>query len=462
MPELKSPAAYSPMMQHYLEVKKLHPDCLLMYRMGDFYELFFADATVAAKELEITLTARESAGERVPMAGVPHHAVEGYLGRLIEKGYRIAICEQVEDPRQAKGLVKREITRLVTPGTLLEAHYLSEKQNNFLAALYRGAKGFGLAYCDISTGEFMATEIGNPALVASELQRLAASEILVPVPPALWQEVAWGRGQICLTPERLDPAWAEAMVGCHALTPRPEQLFKAEQAKRAILEHFKILTLEPFGLAEKPMATAACGALLAYIAETQCQRLPPFQAIVTYQLADFMWLDADTRRNLELLQTARAAQTSGSLLAVLDITLTPMGGRRLRSWLLHPLLNTAAIQARQAAVTELLAATSQRQRIVRALSQVRDLERIATRITTGTVYPRELIALRDSLEALPELSAALARFTSTLLAPLQSLPEQSGELATLIRRTLVDNPPATITEGGLIRPGITTEIDRLR
>lgn len=461
-PEVRDPSAYSPAMQQYLEMKQRHPDCLLMYRMGDFYEIFFEDAEIAARELEITLTGRDNAGGRIPMCGVPHHAVEGYLARLIERGYRVAVCDQVEDPRHAKGLVKREITRLVTPGTLLESQFLAEKQNNFLAAVFRGQTGFGLAYCDVSTGEFRATELGTPNLVQAELQRLMPSEILVPVPPGLWNDVAWGRGPIRLTPDRLDPAWAEALGDGRALTPRPDQFFNTERGRKAVLDHFKVLSLEPFGLDGKPMATAACGAVLAYLGETQCGHTPPFQAIVTYRLSDFMGLDGGTRRNLELLATARDGQVQGSLLSVLDCTQTAMGGRRLRRWLLHPLLDPAAIRARHDAVADLVGAPTARQNLGASLGRVRDLERLSTRVSAGTANARDLVALRDSLDALPGLAAAVGELESPLVSALNTIPDGLLELRDEISRVLVDNPPTGLTEGGLVRPGVDSDLDRLR
>ncbi len=460
--EIRDPSAFSPAMQHYLELKQRHPDCLLMYRMGDFYEIFFEDAQIAARELEITLTGRENSGGRIPMCGVPHHAVEGYLARLIEKGFRVAICDQVEDPRQARGLVKREITRLVTPGTLLESQFLAEKQNNFLAAVYRGQTGFGLAYCDVSTGEFRATELGNANQVQAELQRLMPAEILVPVPAGLWQDVSWGRGPIRLTPDQLDPAWADALGDGRALTPRPDHFFGPDRAKKTILEHFKLVSLEPFGLDGRPMATAACGAVLAYLAETQCGHAPPFQAIVTYRLSDFMGLDGGTRRNLELLTTARDGQVHGSLLSVLDCTLTAMGGRRLRRWLLHPLLDPAAVRARHDAVADLVAAPVSRQTLATSLGRVRDLERLSTRVSAGTANARDLVALRDSLDALPGLAAAVGELESPLLCALNSIPDGLLELRDEISRVVVDNPPTALSEGGLIRSGVDPELDRLR
>ncbi|MBU6428215.1 MAG: DNA mismatch repair protein MutS [Cyanobacteria bacterium REEB65] len=450
------------MMQQYLELKQRHPDCLLLYRMGDFFEMFFEDAQIAARELEITLTRRESGGERVPMAGVPHHAVEGYLARLIERGFRVAICDQVEDPRFAKGLVKREITRLVTPGTLVESQYLAEKQNNYLAAVFKGPRGFGLAYCDVSTGEFRATELGQGEHVRTELERVGPAEILVPVPPALWQEMAWGRGPIRMTPDRLDPEWQAAIGGERSLTPRPDPLFGTERGKCQILEHFGIMSLEPYGLHDQPLATAACGAILTYLQETQISHMPTFQAIVPYRVNDFMGLDAGTRRNLELLQTARDSQSRGSLLSVLDATRTAMGGRKLRNWLLHPLLDPGAIADRQDAVEALVNAPGIRRHLADALAEVRDLERLSTRIAAGTANGRDLLSLRDTLAALPKLSHALKGLGPVLLAPLAGTHPEFETLAGQISRTLVDSPPATITEGSLIRDGIEPELDRLR
>ncbi|MBO9540267.1 DNA mismatch repair protein MutS [bacterium] len=455
---------YSPMMTHYLSLKEQHPDVLLFYRMGDFYEMFFDDAVLASRELELTLTSRDGGanGNRIPMAGIPHHAAEGYLAKLIERGYRVAICEQVEDPKQAKGLVKREIVRFVTPGTVLEANYLSEKQNNYLAAIVKGPAGFGLAYCDASTGEFRTTQIADPGAVAGELARIAPAELLVPVNPSVWQNMAWGRTPGRLQPAQLDPSWEGLFPEGLNLTPRPDYAFNLEKARSQILSQFRLQSLEGFGLPELPLATMAAGAMLGYLGETQKAQLALFSGIQTYRLSEYMQLDPATRRNLELTQTARDGSWKGSLLSVLDETRTAMGGRKLRQWLLHPLLDAAAISERHQAVGELAANAGLRMRLADQLGSIRDLERLTSRVAAGTANARDLIALRDSLEALPALVELLFSTQSPALRALQAIPSEIGVLAARIRETLVDHPPISLTEGGLVRDGFSPELDETR
>ncbi|HEY9898634.1 MAG TPA: DNA mismatch repair protein MutS [Pantanalinema sp.] len=455
---------YSPMMTHYLSLKEQHPDVLLFYRMGDFYEMFFDDAVLASRELELTLTSREggAGGNRIPMAGIPHHAAEGYLARLIERGYRVAICEQVEDPKQAKGLVKREIVRFVTPGTVLESSFLSEKQNNYLAAIVKGPAGFGLAYCDASTGEFRATQIADPSAVAGELARIAPAELLVPVNPGVWQNMAWGRTPGRLAPSQLDPAWEGLFPEGLNLTPRPDYAFNLEKARAQILAQFRLQSLEGFGLPELPLATMAAGAMLGYIGETQKAQLALFSGIHTYRLSEYMLLDPATRRNLELTQTARDGAWKGSLLSVLDETRTAMGGRKLRQWLLHPLLDAAAIGERHQAVAELAAGAGLRLRLAEQLGGIRDLERLTSRVAAGTANARDLIALRDSLEALPAVVELLTSTQSPALRALQAIPSEIPALALRIRETLVDHPPISLTEGGMVRDGFSAELDETR
>lgn len=453
---------YSPMMQQYLAIKEQYPDVLLFYRMGDFYEMFFEDAKIASNELELTLTGRDSGGERIPMAGIPYHAAENYLTRLISKGFRVAICEQVEDPAQAKGLVKREVVRLVTPGTLLESGYLADKQNNFLAAISVKADAFGLAYCDVSTGELLATELSDARLLSAELSRLMPSELLVPVPTDIWEKTAWGRQPGRVTAEQLDARWVGVLPEGLNLTLRHDASFAPESGKRQVLEHFKVSSLEGFGLGDMGLATGAIGALLAYLFETRKSQLPPFSGIRTYRLADYMGLDGGTRRNLELFQTAREASWKGSLLWVLDETRTAMGGRKLRQWLMHPLLSPAEIGKRHEAVGELSTQGTLRMALSQRLGGVKDLERLASRVGAGTANARDLNALKDSLEALPGLAETLSGCRSELLTAIDALPPELLELAAEIRRTLNDAPPLSLSEGGIIRDGVSADLDELR
>jgi len=461
-PEDSVKPQYSPMMQQYLSLKEQYPDVLLFYRMGDFYEMFFEDAKIASNELELTLTGRDSGGERIPMAGIPYHAAENYLTRLIEKGYRVAICEQVEDPAQAKGLVKREVVRLVTPGTLLESGYLADKQNNFLAAISTTADGFGLAYCDVSTGELLATEVSDARTLAAELSRLMPAELLVPVPTDVWERTAWGRQPGRVPPDQLDTRWVGVLPEGLNLTLRHEAGFATEPGKRLILEHFKVSSLEGFGLTEHPLAVGAIGSLLTYLYETRKAQLPPFSGIRMFRLADYMGLDGGTRRNLELMQTARDGSWKGSLLWVLDETRTAMGGRKLRQWLMHPLISPPEIAKRHEAVGELCDQATLRMALSQRLGSVKDLERLASRVGAGTANARDLNALKDSVEALPAIAETLAGCRSELLTAIGGMPPELLELAAEIRRTLNDAPPISLTEGGIVRDGVNADLDELR
>jgi DNA mismatch repair protein MutS len=447
------------MMAQFLSIKQQYPDVLLLYRMGDFYETFFDDAKIAAVELELTLTSRDGGanGERIPMAGVPHHALDNYLPRLIAKGYRVAICEQMEDPAQAKGLVRREVVRLVTPGTLLESSMLHEKQNNFLAAVVPG-KTYGLAHCDISTGEFRVTELPDAAAARQELDRLVVAECLVPVGPEHWLSGPSQR----LDPATLAPELGEALPPGLMVTPRAVHAFESNAMRRALLEQFGVQTLEGFGCEHLPQAVRAAGAIINYLAETQRTRLPLFSGLSTYQVTAHMVLDGQTRRNLELIQTSRDGSYKGSLLSVIDGTRTAMGGRRLRQWVLNPLLDPARIGDRQDAIAELLALPAMLRGIADKLGAVRDIERLAGRVAAGTANARDLNALKDSLRVLPHVAALV---TGCKAAPLKALADAPGELvamATEIEATLAEAPPIQTTEGNVIRAGFHPEVDELR
>jgi DNA mismatch repair protein MutS len=451
---------YTPMMAQFLSIKEQYPDVLLLYRMGDFYETFFDDAKIASAELELTLTSREGGkgGERIPMAGVPHHSLETYLPRLIAKGYRVAICEQVEDPAEAKGLVKREVVRLVTPGTLLENAMLRDKLNNYLAAIAPSATGFGLAYCDISTGEFAVTELPDADAARQELDRLGIVECLVPLPPNQWLSSPNQR----LGASELGPELAGAVPDGLMLTPRPAHSFDLVTARRALTDQFGVQSLEGFGAEGKPLAIRAAGAIMAYLLETQKAQLNLFSGLRTYAVTQFMLIDSNTRRNLELVSTARDERYRGSLLSVLDRTRTAMGARRLRQWLLHPLLDLAAIHERHDAIAELMANGTLLRAIGEKLSGVRDIERLAGRVAAGTANARDLNALKDSLLVLPHLAALVAECQSAKLRALYPAPGELVAIAGEIADTLIDTPPISVTEGGLIRTGVSAEVDEYR
>lgn len=452
-------ARTTPMMQQYLAIKEQHPDVLLFYRMGDFYEMFFDDAVIASRELELTLTAREGAGERIPMAGVPHHAADGYIARLLAKGYRIAICEQMEEASATKGLVRREVTRLMTPGTLMESNLLSERQNNYLAAIAWTSEGFGLAYGDVSTGELYATQFEDGLKLLAEIERIRPAELIAPVPDTLWKTLSVG-----LTPGSdarplLDESIARYIPQV-PVTPRPRAAFLPEKARAQIMSHFRVAGLEGLGLDSSPLAAQAIGGILGYLEDTQRSIQTRFASVRLYQQTDYLVMDRVTQRNLELFETAREGSYQGSLFSALDRTQTAMGARKLRRWLAYPLMDPAEINGRLDAVEE-LCSQSLRMSLSQKLGDVRDLERLSGRLGNGTAGARDLVALGNSLMALPELLDSTRDASSALLRGPQ-LPEDLVELAREITESLVEHPPISPTEGGLIRPGVSEDLDGLR
>ncbi|HWE64675.1 MAG TPA: DNA mismatch repair protein MutS, partial [Chloroflexota bacterium] len=474
----------TPVRQQYLRLKAIHPDALLFFRLGDFYELFDADAETAARELQLTLTAREFArGQRTPMAGVPHHHADGYIARLLERGFRVAIAEQIGDPRTAKGLVERRIVRLVTPGTVQDPQLLEARRNNYLAAILPQEGAAGLAYADITTGEFVLQQVtGEPIAqtLLQELLRIAPAECLWPLDgvqesletPAGEQEVVSGAE----LPEAPLPAPIVQeplrVPGC-AMTPFPREHFALATARAALAAQRGVETIADQPFAPFTLAVSAAGALLAYLRHTHHAVLPLLRHPVLYRAQDHMTLDAATRRNLELLQTMRGGAPGGSLLAVLDHTQTPMGSRLLRRWLNAPLVVVPPLLRRQQAVTTLVGSTTLRLRVLETLGGVGDIDRLVSRAQQGSATPRELLALARTLERLRALRAAL----STLDLPAGDLDEldPSGatlraahhaldscdEVASSIRAAFVDDPPVALTDGGFVRPGYDPAIDAI-
>ncbi|MCL6580859.1 MAG: DNA mismatch repair protein MutS [Firmicutes bacterium] len=449
------------MMRQYQRVKAAHPDCLVFFRLGDFYEMFFEDAEVGARELEITLTSRTTgAGRRVPMCGVPYHAAESYVSRLVEKGYKVALCDQVEDPRQAKGLVRREVVRVVTPGTVLDVGALPEKANNFIVAVAfdRASGGLGLAALDYSTGEFRTQEF------VGEDSRARFADTLACLDPA----------ETVVQPSVGEDPGLERLLGRllrHPPTPHHEGAFRVGEARRVLLEHFGVVSLEAFGCADRPLAVSAAGALLAYLRETGVGTLEHVRTLRTETGGEVMVLDPATRRNLELVEPIRPGPggiatggrgKAGTLLGVLDFTVTAAGGRLLRSWVLHPLTGLGPIRRRQAAVAELAEKHLLRDDLRSALRRVHDLERLVARAAAGTAGARDLLAVRDSLAVVPEVRASLAVAEAPALQELASTLDPATDLVELIGRALVDDPPAALRDGGLIRPSYSAEIDELR
>jgi DNA mismatch repair protein MutS len=443
----------TPLWKQYWEIKKQYPDVILMFHLGDFYEMFGEDAEVAAKALQITLTSREYAGgERIPMCGVPQHSHERYVARLIAAGHRVAICEQVEDPKFAKGLVKRKVTRVVTPGTVLEDSMLEAKANNYLAAVvpsqeeYEGAS-FGLALCDVSTGEFAVTEIGGPDAarrLSDELDRLGPRELLLP-------ENLVERWNGWLTQGR---PWT--------LTPLKTEQFPRKTARQTLLDHFGVHTLRGFGCEELELAIEAARAVLAYLGQRHIEAAQHIRSITTYSASEFMCLDPTARRNLELTQSMWEGGRSRSLLSVLDSTCTAMGGRLLRKWLEQPLMDPIRINERLDAVEELTDSALLRGDLRERLAQVSDLERLASRCATGTANPRDLAALRASLQRIPDLQDLVRSCSSVYLSELAERLEPMDELAQRLETALVDEPPASVRDGGLIRAGYSPQLDELR
>ncbi|MBD2345820.1 DNA mismatch repair protein MutS [Anabaena subtropica] len=442
----------SKMYQHYVEVKDKYPHALLLYRVGDFFETFFQDAVTVARELELVLTSKHG-GEvgRVAMTGVPHHAWERYTTQLVEKGYAVVICDQVEDASEAVGLVRREVTRILTPGTLLEEGMLSSRRNNYLAAVVITGNHWGLAYADISTGEFLTTQGSDLEHLTQELMRLQPSEVLVPTnAPDLGTLLRPGETSPHL-PECLPPSF------CYSL--RPQLPFSQAEARSTLLQKFKVRSLEGLGCDNLPLAVRAAGGLLEYVEDTQKTSPVTLQRLRTYTITDYLIVDNQTRRNLEITQTVRDGTFHGSLLWALDKTSTAMGSRALRRWLLQPLLDIKGICSRQDTIQELVDNTPLRQDLRHLLRQIYDLERLTGRASSGTANARDLVALADSLSRLPELASLVVNTRSPFLKALQKVPSILEELAQNIQAHLVETPPLHLKEGGLIRPGVNPLLD---
>ena len=438
----------TPMQRQYQDIKQRNQDCILFFRLGDFYEMFNEDAKVAARELDLTLTTRDRGKpkeEQTPMCGVPYHSVDSYIARLVQKGYKVAICEQMEDPAQAKGLVEREITRIVTPGTVTESCMLDENRNNYIGCVYGEGGKFGLSFCDISTGAFFVTVCADPQSVASELGRFSPSEV-----------IRFGAGT---DSEAIEDAIFRRL-SCCVDEGRPEQ-FRQEAAEELLERHFGE-SLAQLGLTGMNSAVISAGALLQTLLTLQKNDLKHIRQLQYYTTGKFMELDMDARRNLELTETMRSKEKKGTLLWVLDKTHTAMGGRLLRSWLEKPLLDPVEITRRHGAVEDLVDNVIIRGELQEALKDVTDLERVMTRIVTGTVNCRDLLGLARGFRALPEVKAQLSKMESPLLRKLEQAIDPLADCADLIESTIVDEPPLTVREGGIIREGANAEADHLR
>jgi len=447
-------------MRQYAAVKKEHPNALLFFRLGDFYELFFDDAVVAAKELQITLTSRnKEKGIAIPMCGVPYHAAENYIAKLIRKGFKVAICEQMEDPRLAKKLVKREVTRVVTPGTAADAQ-LGAEENTFLACVAQQGDVLGLAVLDLSTGEFRATEFRGPDAprrVREELLVLRPREVLFASSLPLFEQP---RQQLV---NRAIPRLAGVESATWAETPLEDWVFAPDYAIPQVENHFGVLSLEGFGLAARPAAASAAGAILHYVRSTQRGALTHVDRIGYYERQDCLVLDAVTVRNLELLEPLfSGAGDSVTLFRALDCTVTPMGKRLLRAWLLRPSIERDEIKHRLDAVEALVHDLVAREELRRALDGILDLERLLSRVTLEAANPRDLLTLAASFARLPSVRSALARFDTVRLQQLHAECDELSDVRRRIADTIEDEPPLTLTEGGVIRPGVDAALDELR
>lgn len=459
----------TPMMRQFLEVKVNYPGVIMFYRMGDFYETFLEDALIAAKVLEITLTGRD-AGKlgRVPMAGIPVKAVDTYLSKLLLKNFKVAICEQVEDPATAKGLVERKVVRVLSSGTITEQTLLKPEENNFLAAIVvdkailgatagvnpnQEEPNCGLAYCDITTGEFLTAQLSYSQLL-SELDRIRPVEILVMGRKKQGLPVA---GLSELTP--WVPAEINSQYRCSAL---PEMAFATRETASILQQLFSVHSLEGFGLSDIPAALQACGAIAHYLKETFIETLPTFDRIQRYQLSTAMAMTTNTRRNLELLATVKNGQYEGSLIWVLNQTATSMGARLLRQWISQPLTHLPEIQSRLDGVEELVMNPAIRETVRQILPDIYDIERLSSKVSNLTVQPRDLIALKQSISRLPELSTVLQPLKSFYLTRLQEFPSELFKLVALIEQAIDDSPNANLKEGGIIKTGYHPELDQLR
>jgi DNA mismatch repair protein MutS len=440
----------SPMMKQYHEVKRRFPGKLVFFRLGDFYEMFYEDAVLASRELEITLTSRnkDKSGSPIPMCGVPYHSVDGYIARLMKKGHKIAICEQIEDARTTKKLVQREVTRVLTPGTVVEEMLLEPKDHNYLGSLCYTAQGIGLAFMDLSTSDFLATEFsGDEAWqkAIDELTRFTPKELILP------------ENSSSELRQKLIREWGENWVS----SPLDEWAFNFDYAQRVLLEHFSVASLDGFGAIGQSHSLCAAGALIHYLRDSQLAALGKIAALRFFEPSDFMKLDASTVTNLELAQTLDGSK-KGSLLSFLDLTRTGMGARLLKSWLLLPLLDLKELQRRLDSVQGLTLTISTLGRLTARLSEILDLERLISRVMIGVANPRELIALRNSLRVIPSLQNILKEFAVPRLVEIRERLDPLGDVVSIIETAISDDPPSSANDPGIIRPGFSQELDELR
>ena len=448
--EIKDKSVISPMMQKYLETKEKYKDCILFYRLGDFYEMFFEDAIIASKELEITLTGKDCGlEERAPMAGIPHHAAENYAAKLLEKGYKVAICEQLEDPKTAKGIVERGVIRILTPGTIVESNLLEEKKNNYIMCICKTGLYYGISVCDISTGEFYSSEIkgeNNFEILLDEIARFSPSEIIA-------------NYMMFECKDELDKIKERFNIYMNRFN---DKFFLEDEGNLAldynIIENKKQVT----SLKERKLAVKSINALLEYLNETQMTSLEHINTITLYSISKYMLLDVTARRNLEITEKMRDKSKKGTLLWVLDKTSTSMGGRLLRRWLNDPLLEVKEIQERLDAVKELKENIMLRGDATETLKKVYDIERLAGKMTYGNANARDMITLKNSLQKLPDLKNVLSQCTSPKLKELYEELDELKDIYELIDKSIIEDPPMTVKDGGIIKMGFDPEIDQLK
>lgn len=441
----------TPMMRQYIQIKQEYNDCILFFRLGDFYEMFFEDAKTASRELEITLTGRDCGlDERAPMCGVPYHSAVGYIAKLINKGYKVAICEQVEDPSEAKGIVRRDVIRVVTPGTVIDQSMLEEKENNYILSLFMDEGGFGIAYADISTGELRTTWIlnkgGGFARVLDELATISPKEILV-------------NGNIFMETTMIEQI--EYRLDVRASEYR-DRSFAGKNAEEKIKKHFRVNSVEGLGLGERRHCVCSVGALMDYLEDTQKVVLSHINKVEIYSTEDYMMLDSSTRRNLELVETMRTKEKKGSLLWLLDRTLTSMGGRMLKRWLEQPLINSEDINSRLDGIEELKSNIALMESIKEYTGKVYDIERLMGRIVYGSANARDLLSLKQSVEVLPQIKHVLRGCGSKILEQIREETDELRDVYEIVENAIHPAPPIGLKDGGIIKDGFDGEIDRLR
>ena len=435
------------MIRQYMKIKREYPDTILFFRLGDFYEMFFEDANIASKILGIALTSRnKSEKNSVPLCGVPYHSVEPYLAKLLEHGHKVAICEQVEDPKLAKGIVERRVTKILTPGVILDPEKLDSKSNNFLASLYFDGKTYGLAYTDISTGQFKTASFSTLDDLTEELSNLEPKEVLLP------EEFHQSEELVSFFSRTWNPL----------ITRFDSWVWELDRAKEILKDMLSSQTLEAFGLEDHPGLIIACGAVVHYLRETQIEDMPPLDAPTYYETADYLLVDESTKRNLELLRTIRGESKRGSLLWVLDETLTAMGGRLLKQWINYPLVDSRKIGERLDAVEELKGKPGLRRKLRTILKEISDIERLIARISTNSAKPRDLGALRDSSYFISDIKRVLKDFTAPFILEIDLGLDDLNDVRGLLEKALVAEPPLSSREGGIIRDGFSMELDELR